>query len=222
VAIPGFLATALGKAAASLGRSLDRLDYPNSNRGDAPFTEANVIAHFAAALVQVDPDADFYLEAAHVQGQRIDMIAHSQATTLVVEAKVFGDPARCSASLLGQLDRMPIFRPACWDRVDEVPAGRWWSQAREAWQLVLIASHAGITPAWKESGAAEALAALYPDETAPPRSLHRYGRQRQALTELLAKLDGWTLDHEEVLKKGIFKDTSVDLLWAARRSTRAA
>ncbi len=142
------------ETAISLGKSLDQLDYPNTNRGDAPFNEANILVHLAATLRAKYQDALFYAEVPITPKGRIDLLASFENVNLIVEAKGLGGVRRC-AELQDQLMRFEQFSPACSDREDEKECGKWWKSAEATYGLAVIGSHKEISEAWRSGGSSK-------------------------------------------------------------------
>lgn len=207
------LSAAFRDCAITLGAALDGLDYPNANRRNSAFTENNLILHLGAAIRQQDPRALMYAELALPQGQRLDLLVHSEDANYLIEAKVLGPFIDGCASLARQFDRMiAAIRPACYPRADESRTGQWWDASKATWGVLLLGSHAEITPAWRMPPRDDALTHIWPE----PRSVRQHG-ESTALSVLLARLDavGAFYYHQPVLGT-VFKDSSpLDLLWAA-------
>lgn len=200
-------------AATSLGSSLEQLGYPNKCRNDAPFNEANVIAHLTATLRAQYQGSLFYAEIPITGGGRIDLFARVENFNLLIEAKGLGGVERC-ADLRKQLIRFDQFAPSCTPRKDKKQYDYWCNSP--AFGLAVIGSHAGISEAWKPSGSSE-VANLFSEKLSKPKSAAKARREAGSLEPLLNYLDarGSIFGVQSVLDGNFFEGTdSLDLLWA--------
>lgn len=126
---------ALVRAAKTIGKSLRRCGRLNRAK-DQPIPEQNLVLHLAAALL--GKGYAVYGEADLPKAGRIDLLACTNKTGLIVEAATFGSINM--AKLLRDAQRLEKYQPQCrwWKLKSKRRATEFWACLDEHWAMIVV------------------------------------------------------------------------------------